>query len=114
MNKYQIIAVDFDGTLCTDAYPDMGVPNLPLIGLLKKLQQEGCQLILWTCRCGKELEAAVAWCEKFGLVFDKVNQNTEEIIQKYGSDSRKIYADVYIDDKSCFPWEKTDKKQIHE
>ena len=32
MNKYQIIAVDFDGTLCTDAYPDMGVPNLPLIG----------------------------------------------------------------------------------
>lgn len=105
MKKYEIIAVDFDGTLCSYCYPDIGKPNLPLIELLKALKREGCRIILWTCRCGRELEQAVQWCEEFGLEFDKVNRNTDEILEKYGSDSRKIYADVYIDDKACFPWE---------
>lgn len=103
MGEYRIIAVDFDGTLCADRYPQMGAPNLELIRLLKELQKEGCLLVLWTCRCGRELERAVNWCREFGLVFDKVNENTDEILEKYGSDSRKIYADVYIDDKACFP-----------
>ena len=42
MKKYEIIAVDFDGTLCNDCYPDIGKPNLPLIELLKALKREGC------------------------------------------------------------------------
>lgn len=103
MEEYRIIAVDFDGTLCTDRYPGIGMPNLGLIRLLKELQKEGCLLVLWTCRCGRELEQAVLWCSEMGLHFDKVNENTDEIIEKYGSDSRKIYADIYIDDKACFP-----------
>ncbi len=108
MREYKIIAVDFDGTLCTDCYPQIGMPNQRLIELLKVLQSHGCQLILWTCRCGKRLEEAVSWCEDYGLQFDKINENVGEILQKYGSDSRKIYADVYIDDKSCFPWEQSE------
>ena len=59
MKKYEIIAVDFDGTLCSDCYPDIGKPNLPLIELLKALKREGCRIVLWTCRCGRELEQAV-------------------------------------------------------
>ena len=51
------------------------------------------------------------WCRKWELEFDAVNENLPEIIERYGSDGRKIYADVYIDDKSCFPWEvKKDEK----
>lgn len=103
--EYQIIAVDFDGTLCTDCFPDIGQPNIALIELLQGLKQQGRQIILWTCRCGKQLEEAVEWCRKRELEFDAVNENLPEIIEKYGSDGRKIYADVYIDDKSCFPWE---------
>ena len=54
---------------------------------------------------------AVEWCRKWELEFDAVNENLPEIIERYGSDGRKIYADVYIDDKSCFPWEvKKDEK----
>lgn len=106
--SYQIIAVDFDGTLCVDCYPDIGTPNLPLIFLLKRLKAQDRRLILWTCRCGRYLAEAVCWCRNWGLEFDAVNKNIEEIIAKYGSDSRKIYADVYIDDKSCFPWEMTE------
>ena len=103
--SYQIIAVDFDGTLCIDSYPNIGFPNLPLIFLLKQMKAQNKKIILWTCRCGRYLEDAVNWCENFGLEFDAVNDNVEEIVKKYGSNSRKIYADVYIDDKSCFPWD---------
>lgn len=103
-SNFNIIAVDFDGTLCIDNYPDIGTPNIPLIYLLKQLKQQGKKTILWTCRCGKELEKAKEWCKSLGLEFDAVNENLPEIIEKYGSNSRKIFADVYIDDKSCFPW----------
>ena len=109
--EYQIIAVDFDGTLCTDCFPKIGQPNTALIELLKGLRRQGRQIILWTCRCGNQLEEAVDWCRKWELDFDAVNENLPEIIERYGSDGRKIYADVYIDDKSCFPWEvKKDEK----
>ena len=99
-----IIAVDFDGTLCSECYPEIGLPNLPLIALLKRLQGQGKRIILWTCRCGEPLEEAVAWCGRFGLRFDAVNANVPEILKTYGMESRKISADVYIDDRSCFPW----------
>lgn len=105
MEGIRIIAVDFDGTLCRDCYPDIGEPNLKLIAILKNLQKRGCKVILWTCRCGKLLEEALQWCEQFQIQFDAVNENAKETIQKYGTDSRKIFADVYIDDKCCFPWE---------
>ena len=64
MKKYEIIAVDFDGTLCSDCYPDIGKPNLPLIELLKALKREGCPIIIWTCSRGRKLEQAVQWCEE--------------------------------------------------
>lgn len=96
-----IIAVDFDGTLCEDAFPGIGQPNWPLILFLKEKQREGSKLILWTCRCGNALNEAVSWCKKHGLVFDAVNANVpENILQHGGSDSRKIYADIYIDDRA--------------
>ncbi|HAG68503.1 MAG TPA: hypothetical protein DCL38_00855 [Lachnospiraceae bacterium] len=97
----QIIAVDFDGTLCLDCYPEIGAPNLRLIRILKELRLGGSRLILWTCRCGEPLRNALKWCEYHGLVFDAVNENLPEILEKYGTDSRKIFADVYIDDRSC-------------
>ena len=53
-----IIAVDFDGTLCFDEWPGIGAPNNALIKFLKERKLRGDQLILWTCRSGKELEEA--------------------------------------------------------
>lgn len=104
-NDIQIIAVDFDGTLCSDCYPEIGIPNLPLIYLLRRLKTQDKKIILWTCRCGEKLKAAVEWCRMFGLEFDAVNENVAQTIEKYGTDSRKVSADVYIDDKACFPWQ---------
>lgn len=96
--KNKIIAVDFDGTLCANRYPDIGFGNCELIHYLKEQQEFGAKLILWTCRSGKLLDAAVEWCDSMGLNFDAVNENLPEIIEAFGSDTRKIFANEYIDD----------------
>lgn len=102
--QFMIIAVDFDGTLCEECWPEIGKPNLKLIGELIYRKGLGDKLILWTCRTDEQLKQAVLWCESFGLTFDAVNANLKDTIEKYGSDSRKITADLYIDDKSTMPW----------
>lgn len=96
----KIIAVDFDGTLCKDAWPGIGEPNWSLICFLQDSQLEGAKVILWTCRDGVMLDNAIEWCKNQGLYFDAVNDNLPESIKKFGSNSRKIFADVYIDDKA--------------
>jgi hypothetical protein len=96
----KIYAFDFDGTLCREAYPAIGKPNKSMIYFVKKLKNRGHRIILWTCRCGKPLEEAVEWCRNQGIIFDAVNANLPETLQRYGSDPRKITADYYIDDKT--------------
>ena len=99
-----IIAIDFDGTLCENAWPEIGMANFDAIERLKqRREQEGCWIILWTCRCGQALEDAVAWCARHQLYFDAVNENMPNVIRDFGNDSRKIYADLYIDDKAVIP-----------
>ncbi len=106
-----IIAVDFDGTLITgNTWPDVcGEPNRKLISYLIGQKNKGNKIILWTNRTDvpeKEsypLRDAVEFCRAAGLEFDAVNENLPEIIQAYGSDSRKVSADTYIDDKAFNP-----------
>lgn len=100
----QIIAVDFDGTLCEECWPEIGKPNLRLIGELIYRKSLGDKIILWTCRAGVQLEEAVNFCGSYGLTFDAINDNLPEIVERYGNNSRKITADIYIDDKSEKPW----------
>lgn len=97
---YKIIAVDFDGTLCENAWPDIGKPNYEMLAYIKNQQKQGARIILWTCRQGLKLDEALMWCNAQGLRFDAVNRNVPEIIEAFGGDCRKIYADVYIDDLS--------------
>ena len=101
--KYRIIAVDFDGTLCYSNWPELGEPNKPLIEYLKAQHALGDKLILWTCRAGEALERAISWCRDQQLEFDAINDNLPEIIEKYGSNSRKITCDYYIDDRAVLP-----------
>jgi len=100
MDKPKIIAVDFDGTLCTNNWPEIGEPNERLIEYLKIEKKQGSKIILWTCRADEKLNAAVEWCKERELIFDVVNENLPEIIKELGSDTRKIFANEYIDDKS--------------
>lgn len=98
----KIIAVDFDGTLCEKNWPEIGEPKTEVIEYLKDRQRNGDRLILWSCRVNEMLQKAVEWCRERGLIFDAVNENLPEIVESFGSDSRKIFANEYIDDRS-FP-----------
>ena len=95
-----IIAVDFDGVLVHDSYPNIGRPHIGVINGLIERQKKGDKIILWTCRCGPYLLDAVSFCRNMGLEFDAVNENLPMMIDKYGTDSRKVYADCYIDDRN--------------
>lgn len=99
MTDKLIIAVDFDGTIVTDAYPQIGKPQLFAFETLKRLQNDGHRLILWTYRCGSKLNEAVAFCKENGIDFYAVNSSfpNEEFT---GKESRKIAADLFIDDRN--------------
>lgn len=100
MLDYKIIAIDFDGTLCENKYPKIGEPNMDIIDYILRCQLNGDKVILWTCRTDKILKEAIDWCSEKGLVFDAVNENLPEIIDIFGGDTRKIFANVYIDDRN--------------
>ena len=91
-----IIAIDFDGTL---QFAD-GKPNQDLLSRLNIEQRRGNTVILWTCREGRRLNEALLFLQKNGFRPNLVNQNSPQAIQMLGHDPRKIYADIYIDDKS--------------
>ena len=95
-----VIACDFDGTLCDEAWPEIGAPHWPIIHELIRRQCEGARIILWTCREGELLENAVMWCLNHGIKFDAINSNVAERIEQYGDDPRKVSADEYWDDRS--------------
>jgi hypothetical protein len=93
------IAVDFDGTIVEHQYPAIGREKLFAFRTLKELEKRGALLILWTFRTGAELDEAVTYCRKNGIEFYAVNRNyPEEIFDE--TMSRKIDADIYIDDKN--------------
>lgn len=112
----KIIAVDFDGVLCEDKFPDIGDPDIEMIDKLREAQKVGIKLILWTCRediyqqCELNddvdwpmLVEAVRWCENLGLRFNAVNENVGggewEKWAIVGGLRRKVFADLYLDDR---------------
>lgn len=94
-----IIAVDFDGTIVEHEYPKIGKEKIFATETLRQLINDGHRLILWTVREGKLLDEAVEWCRQRGVDFYAVNKDfPEENISKNEQFSRKIKADVWIDD----------------
>lgn len=93
------VAVDFDGTLVEDKFPEIGEPKSTVIDLVKRLQKAGVRTILWTCRNGSVLDEAVSWCKEHGLNFASINQNLPEVQEKWKGDTRKVMVDYYLDDK---------------
>jgi hypothetical protein len=94
MNK-TYICVDFDGTLVTHDYPEVGKELPGAVETCQALIADGHQLILWTMRSGKELQDAVQWCFERGITLVGVNKNPT---QENWTASPKAYASIYIDD----------------
>lgn len=114
MNNEKItLAIDFDGMITTeDEYPNTGKLRSGAIEYINKLHEEGCFIIINSCRTGEEQKIAEKFLNENNIKFNLFNKNDPERIEKYGKDTRKISADIYIDDKNLggiFEW-----KEIYE
>ncbi|MDR2806274.1 MAG: hypothetical protein LBB85_11700 [Dysgonamonadaceae bacterium] len=94
-----IIAVDFDGTLHTGEYPAIGAPAPYAAEIMQQLAEDGHYIIIWTCREGDYQTDMVNWLVEHKIPFNRVNNHAPGVVKKYGFASRKIFADVYIDDR---------------
>ena len=104
-----VIACDFDGCITTkNCFPDIAPIREYAAEAIHNLQAAGHKIVLWTCREGKYLDDARKWLNDHGIDLDYYNYSL------YQLQSRKIVADVYIDDKNVFmvddvDWHKIEK-----
>ena len=96
----KVIAVDFDGTLFENDWPNIGNPKYDVINKIKEEKKKGSKIILWTCREGDSLEEALKACKEVGIEFDAVNDSIKEWKDSFGYSPRKIGASEYWDDKA--------------
>lgn len=89
-----IIALDFDGTVVTHEYPNVG-KDIGAEQVLKELFKQGHHFILYTMRSGKELADAIDWFNNRGIPLYGIQKNPT---QHEWTDSSKCYAQLYIDD----------------
>lgn len=94
-----IIAVDFDGVLNASPYPQVGVVVGGARAAMTELKARGHHLIIWTCREGQDQTDAVNFLLEQGIPFDGINCNARSNREQYANDCRKVYADLYIDDR---------------
>ena len=94
------IAVDFDGTIVTHEYPKIGTELPFATETLKMLIRDHHKLILWSVREGKRLDEAVEWCSERGVEFWAVNKDYPEEQKGHQGFSRKLKADMFIDDRN--------------
>lgn len=98
--KYSVIAVDFDGTIVNNEYPQIGELIPAAKKTLTKFKEKGGYIIIWTCRTGNSLKEAVRFLDEQNISYDTINENIPHRIKEYGTDPRKVGTDMYIDDRS--------------
>ena len=100
--QYKILACDFDDTIASNQFPLVGLPKMDVIDKIKEFVASGGKWILWTCRNGQELKAAVQFCEEQGIFPDAVNDDIPEIKNSsFGiSKSIKPFYNFVVDDRN--------------
>jgi uncharacterized HAD superfamily protein len=94
-----ILSIDFDGTICEQSFPEVGALRKNADKYIRKLYEDGHEIIINTCRTGKYEGMAQDFLDANNIPYYYINSNLPEVIAKYKQDCRKISADVYIDDK---------------
>jgi len=98
-----ILAIDFDGTIVKDKFPEIGEPLPGAKEAINRLRHDGYTIIIWTCRKDKKLLEAIEWLVKNEIRYDYINEGCRHNISKHGgTDTRKVYADLYIDDRMLY------------
>lgn len=104
-----IVAIDFDGTIVEDRYPEIGKLIDGAREVINKLYDEGYEIIIWSCRARVGKARAIEFLAKNGIKYHRFNESSPANLKQYNNvDTRKVYADLYIDDKGLMkplpPW----------
>jgi predicted mannosyl-3-phosphoglycerate phosphatase (HAD superfamily) len=105
-----VICIDFDGTIVDHKYPEIGSLKKGAREVINELFQMH-EIVIFTCRSNSnsskdDLHKAKKFLEMNGILFDKINENASAVT--FGC-WPKLYADIYIDDRSLFfvdDWDK--------
>lgn len=98
INK-KTVGIDFDGTIVTNIYPDLGTLKPNAQETCQKIIDSGNEIVIWTCR---EPEAIRSFLLDNNVPFTTINENTESLINRWGNNPRKAGVDLFIDDKNIF------------
>jgi len=99
MKKF-ILAIDFDGTVATDSFPEVGSLIKDADTVIRKFHEDGHDIIINTCRTGKYEGLAEYFLKKNNIPYHFINSNLPRVIDFYKQDCRKISADYYIDNRN--------------
>lgn len=95
-----IIAIDFDGTIVEDKFPEIGEMRDGAKEAINQLYADGYEIIIWSCRNGINKARAIEWLAMNGIKYHKFNESSYHNLKAHDfKDTRKVYADIYIDDK---------------
>ena len=94
MARPKVVAVDLDDTILHDEFPGMGKPIDGMREQLQAVRELGWKIAIWTVR--NEDKEVAERLKKYQIPFDFINENP------YGppNGSRKIYADLYLDNRA--------------
>ena len=96
--KNMTVAIDFDGTVVSNAFPKIGEENKPVVEVLKKwIHEYNVGIILDTMRSGEYLEAAVEWFKERGIELYGIGKHPT---QETWTTTNKVYAQISIDDRN--------------
>jgi len=96
MSRSLVVGVDFDGTVVTHCYPEIG-KDIGAVPVLKRIVNAGHKIVIFTMRSGKELQDVINWYKEREIPVYGVNENPT---QKSWTSSPKAYCHIYIDDAS--------------
>jgi hypothetical protein len=98
-DRFKYIIIDFDGTIATLNYPNLGNVKNHAVRVIQRIKDNGGKIAIWTCRCDDDERKVKEFLDKHEIPYDKFNEPFDEMNIMFGGNPRKIYGDVYIDDK---------------
>lgn len=67
--SHPVIAVDFDGTLVKDQFPDLGTPFTEGINTVNAMIEAGYEIVIWTAR--QDLDPVIVHLKQHGLTLTR-------------------------------------------
>jgi predicted phosphatase len=98
--KRLTLGIDFDGTIVTEAFPNIGELKQKTVQLMKDACEKGHLVIVWTARSGDAEREAYKFLVENEVPFHYMNENPEDPYAINGAQGRKIFCDYYLDDRA--------------